>query len=92
MGFGSDLDMENFVQNIGYEFTARTDYYNFKPMDILLQATKNSAEIMKLDDITGTVKAGKMADLIVCDGNPDENIRVMNKPLLHVMAEGKIVY
>lgn len=92
MGFGSDLDMENFVQNIGYEFTARTDYYNFKPMDILLQATKNSAEIMKLDDITGTVKVGKMADLIVCDGNPDENIRVMNKPLLHVMAEGKLVY
>ena len=92
MGFGSDLDMENFVKNIGYEFTARTDYYNFKPMDILLQATRYSAEIMKLDDITGSVKVGNAADLIVCDGNPDENIRVMNKPLLHVVSEGKLIY
>lgn len=91
MGFGSDLDMENFVNNIGYEFTARTDYYNFKPMDILLQATKNSAEILRLDDITGTIKTGKAADIIICDGNPDENIRVMNKPLLHVLAEGKLI-
>ena len=91
LGFGSDLDMENFISHIGYEFTARTDYYNFKPIDILLQATKNSAEILMLDDITGTIQTGKMADLIVCDGNPDEDIRVMNKPLLHVMAEGNII-
>ncbi|MBO5667018.1 MAG: amidohydrolase family protein, partial [Firmicutes bacterium] len=91
MGFGSDLDMENFVKNVGYEFKARTDYYNFKPMDILLQATKYSAEIMRMDDEIGTIKVGKAADLVICDGNPDEDIRVMNKPLLHVISGGKIV-
>jgi len=91
MGFGSDLDMENFVSHVGYEFTARTDYYNFKPMDILLQATKNSAEILKMDDEIGTIKVGKAADLFLADGNPDEDIRVMNKPPVHVIAGGKIV-
>lgn len=91
LGFGSDLDMENFIANIGYEFTARTDYYHFKPMDILLQATKNSAEILMLEDEIGTVKAGKCADLIITDGNPDEDIRVMNRPLLHVIRGGKII-
>ncbi|MGN0713568.1 MAG: amidohydrolase family protein [Anaerovoracaceae bacterium] len=92
LGFGSDLDMENFIANIGYEFTARTDYYHFKPMDILLQATKNSAEILMLEDEIGTVKAGKCADLIITDGNPDEDICVMNRPLLHVIRGGKIIY
>lgn len=91
LGFGSDLDMENFLANVGYEFTARTDYYNFKPVDILLQATKYSAEIMKMDDEIGTIKVGKAADLFLADGNPDEDIRVMNRPPLHVIAGGKVV-
>ncbi len=91
LGFGSDLDMENFMSHVGYEFTARTDYYNFKPMDILLQATKNSAEIMMMDDEIGTIKVGKAADLVICDGNPDEDIRVMNRPLVHVISGGKII-
>lgn len=92
LGFGSDLDMENFVSHVGYEFTARTDYYHFKPMDILLQATKNNAEIMMLDQEIGTVRAGKCADLIVTDGNPDEDIHVMNRLPLHVIRAGKVIY
>lgn len=92
MGFGSDLDMIDFKNHIGYEFIARTDYYNFKPIDILLQATKNSAEIMMLDDKIGTIKTGKYADLIVTDGNPDLDIKVMTKPLQHVIQEGKVIY
>ena len=83
--------MENFVNHVGYEFTARTDYYNFKPMDILLQATKNSAEILRMDEEIGTIKVGKAADLFLADGHPDEDIRVMNKPPVHVIAGGKIV-
>ena len=44
-----------------------------------------------LEDEIGTVKAGKCADLIITDGNPDEDIRVMNRPLLHVIRGGKII-
>lgn len=60
--------------------------------EMLLQATKYSAEILMLQDKLGTIKAGKYADLIITDGNPDEDISVMEKDLLHVMKEGTLVY
>jgi imidazolonepropionase-like amidohydrolase len=89
LGFGSDIDLEAFLAVPGYEFVARKEYYSFRDMDILLQATKNSAEIAGLGDKLGTVKIGKLADLIVIDGNPDEDIYAMTKPVVHVFKEGK---
>ncbi|NLY36783.1 MAG: amidohydrolase family protein [Tissierellia bacterium] len=89
IGFGSDLNLVSFKETPGYEFIARKDYYGFEDKDILLQATKYSAEIAGLDHITGTVKVGKYADLIVVDGNPDEDIYTMKKPILNVFKEGK---
>ncbi|HWQ80463.1 MAG TPA: amidohydrolase family protein [Anaerovoracaceae bacterium] len=89
LGFGSDIDLQAFKAVPGYEFVARKEYYTFDDLDILLQATKYSAEITGIGDITGTIKAGKRADLAVVDGNPDEDIYVMTKPIVHVFREGK---
>ncbi|MEG0091964.1 MAG: amidohydrolase family protein, partial [Oscillospiraceae bacterium] len=91
MGWGSDLDMENFVKRPGYEFIARKEMLGFSNLDMMLQSTKYSAIIAKLDDKLGTVKVGKYADLIVVDGNPDEDIYAMTKPLLHILKEGKVI-
>lgn len=91
LGFGSDIDLEAFRKIPGYEFIARKEYYTFEDVDILLQATKNSAEIIGMGDCLGTIKKGKLADLIVVDGKPDENICVMTKPLIAVMKEGKVI-
>lgn len=89
LGFGSDIDFEAFKRVPGYEFIARKEYYDFENLDILKQATINSAKIIGVDDELGTVKAGKLADLIVVDGNPVEDVYVMGKPLVHVFMEGK---
>ena len=70
-------------------FVARKEYYTFDDLDILMQATKYSAEIAGIGDAVGTVKAGKLADLVVVDGNPDEDIYVMTKPTVHVFRDGK---
>src|SRR5690606_35867551 len=73
MGIGLDLivnwpeympgayinELESFVQ-IG-----------FTQSEALVAATKTSAEILRMDDRLGTIEPGKLADIIVVEGNPD---------------------
>lgn len=91
MGFGSDADYTNFAKKPGLEFIARTDWYDFDYMDILLQATKYSAEILEMDDQKGTIKVGKCAELVIVEGNPDEDIYVMKKKPKYVFFRGEII-
>ena len=91
MGFGSDADYTNFSRKPGLEFIARTDWYDFDYLDILLQATKNSAEIAGLADSKGTIKVGKNAELVVVEGNPDEDIYVMKKRPKYAFFKGEII-
>ncbi len=43
------------------------------PMQVIVAATKNGAEFLRMSD-TGTIAVGKTADLLVLDGNPAEDI------------------
>src|SRR5215467_1010240 len=43
------------------------------PAQVIVAATRNAAELMKLAD-TGTVASGKSADFVVLDANPLDNI------------------
>ena len=43
------------------------------PMQVIVAATRNSAELLRLDD-AGTLQAGKSADFIVLDANPLDDI------------------
>jgi imidazolonepropionase-like amidohydrolase len=43
------------------------------PMQVIMAATKNAAEFLKVAD-AGTLEAGKSADLLVLDANPLDNI------------------
>ncbi len=40
------------------------------PLDVIRWATRNGAELMGLGTETGTIEAGKLADLVVVDGDP----------------------
>jgi imidazolonepropionase-like amidohydrolase len=44
------------------------------PLEALQMATRSSARILGLDAWVGTVEAGKMADLVLLEGNPLEDI------------------
>jgi len=42
--------------------------------EALVAATKINSEILDMDDRLGTLQAGKLADVLVVDGRPDENL------------------
>jgi len=43
-------------------------------------ATIVNAEIIQLEEKTGSIEIGKWADIIVVDGQPDEDINVIRNP------------
>jgi imidazolonepropionase-like amidohydrolase len=61
------------------------------PMQIIIAATKNAAHVCNLEEKIGTLDAGKMADLIVVDSNPLDNISVLEKVRM-VIHSGTIIY
>ncbi len=81
-----------------YGTTAIGEMYSFNekagidPMDVIVAATKNGADMLKVGDITGTLEEGKFADLLVIKGNPLENIRAVAVENMEViMKEGAFV-
>ena len=50
----------------------------FHPLEVIQHATANGARLVGLDDRTGRIREGFDADLIVVNGNPLENLRVLS--------------
>ena len=60
-------------------------------MDTIVAATSNGAKVLRVYDKTGSLEAGKSADLLVINGNPLENIRAIDVENMEViMKEGLI--
>jgi imidazolonepropionase-like amidohydrolase len=47
------------------------------PMQIIVSATKHAAHVCNLEQELGTLEPGKIADIIVVDGNPLDDVSVM---------------
>lgn len=56
----------------------------------LFHATLGNAEILDLDQITGSIEVGKSADMIVLENNPLDNLEALASPL-HVMCQGRYI-
>lgn len=57
--------------------------------DVLRIATLVPAQILKRENDLGTIEAGKLADFIIVDGNPLENISDIRK-VSRVVKDGKV--
>jgi imidazolonepropionase-like amidohydrolase len=64
----------------------------FTPMEAIVAATRNGAEACGLARLTGTIEKGKVADILVIDGDPLRDIRILQDraKIEMVMKEGKI--
>jgi imidazolonepropionase-like amidohydrolase len=87
MVFGSDAAIYPHGDN-GKQFS-RMVTFGMTPIQALQAATINSAALIKQDNL-GQIKAGFMADIIAVDGNPLDNISLMEN-VTFVMKDG-VVY
>lgn len=88
IAFGTDVGVGPHGTN-AEEFIYMTEA-GMPPMDAIISATINAAELLGLSHELGTLEKGKHADLIAVDGNPLDDIRV----LLDVpfVMKGGVVY
>jgi len=57
--------------------------------EVLLAATRTAAESLGIDAATGTLEAGKEADIIAVNGNPLEDLATLRN-IITVMAKGTL--
>jgi len=60
------------------------------PMQAIMAATVHGAELLGLEGRLGTVEKGKMADLVVLDANPLQDI-ANTKKIARVIKDGRLV-
>ena len=76
MGLGTDLLGAQHVRQCT-EFAIRKQV--FSPFEILHQATAVNAEILMEPDRLGCIREGAFADLLIIDGNPLEDISLLEQ-------------
>ena len=76
-GLGAHWELQMFVQG------------GMSPLDALRCATMNPARYLGLDRHLGSLEAGKLADLVVLDRNPLEDIRNTDS-VRYVMKNGRL--
>lgn len=63
----------------------------FHPLKVIQHATSNNAKIMGMESTLGRVRVGFKADLIVVNGNPLENFKVLYPTGIEEIVDGKVV-
>lgn len=73
-------DIQTFVEMLG-----------FSPMEAILAATKFGGQIMGMGNELGLVKEGYLADLLLVDGDPVADVRILQDKnrILAIMKDGK---
>ena len=60
------VELDIYVNKIG-----------FTPMEAIVCATKVNSEVLALQDKVGTLEPGKLADLLIVNGDPLKDIRIL---------------
>ena len=87
MAFGSDGGVYPHGDN-GKQFAYMVEY-GMSPMQAIQAATVHAAELIGWPDDVGAIEAGRYADIIAVDGNPLENVRLLEN-VSFVMKGGRL--
>jgi imidazolonepropionase-like amidohydrolase len=89
--YGTDLFAGTHDQQLR-EFVIRSEVQ--PPADLIRAATTTAARLLRREGELGVIAPGALADLLVIDGNPLDDIRVLTTPdvtLKLIMKDGQLV-
>ena len=87
LGYCTD---QNYADTVVLEHELKSYSIMFSMQDIIRIMGPNTAEYLHMSDQIGTLEPGKIADIILLDGNPLEGIQYMLKTKV-VVRGGKVV-
>ncbi len=91
MGIGTDL-VDNWFRHLPGAYIEELKQFvaaGYTIPETLNLATKVNAKILDLDDKLGTLEPGKLADILVVDGRPDENLDDLAR-VATVIKDGRV--
>lgn len=91
MGIGTDLVVD-WIKYMPFAYIDELKSFiavGYTNSEVLVAATKTSAEILRMADRLGTLEVGKLADIIVVDGKPDQNLDDLAK-VERVFVNGRV--
>jgi len=78
LGMGGDYGFAwNPHGDYAHELSFFVEYVGLTPLEVLTCATKTGAEILGRGNELGTLEAGKLADVLVVDGDVLQNMRIL---------------
>jgi imidazolonepropionase-like amidohydrolase len=91
IGVGTDASVP---YSLHYELWKELKYFitytGMSNQEAIYYGTKNNAELLGIEGITGSIEEGKFADLQVVENNPLENIDALRE-VKHVFIEGMFI-
>jgi imidazolonepropionase-like amidohydrolase len=88
IAFGTDAGV--FPHGLNARQFAFMVRYGFTPMQAIQSATMQAADLLGLNEKTGSLEKGKFADIIAVEGNPLDNISVLEH--VSFVMKGGVVY
>ncbi|SHI55025.1 Imidazolonepropionase [Dethiosulfatibacter aminovorans DSM 17477] len=87
---GTDGGAINTPHDIGALELSLLSEQGYTPMECILAATVNAADLLGMSGDRGTVEIGKRGDLIIVDQNPLEQLECL-QDVKHVFKEGVLI-
>ncbi len=91
MGIGTDLVVD-WVKYLPFAYIDELKSFvavGYTNSEVLVAATRTNAEILRMSDRLGTLEAGKLADILVIDGKPDQNLDDLTR-IERVFVNGRL--
>jgi imidazolonepropionase-like amidohydrolase len=92
MGVGTDL-VVGWYRYMPWPYINELEYFvqaGYTIPEALVAATKTNAELLDMGDKLGTLEPGRLADVLVVNGRPDENLEDLAKVKM-VIRDGYVV-